>query len=127
MLRDKSSAAIIPTKDIKRARNFYEGTLGLSVASEEMGGDVLVFHTGSTSLTVYKSDYAGTNQANAVVWGVGEEIESIASDLKKKGVEFERYDMEGASYADGVHRLGDFRMVWFKDPDGNILHLNSAP
>jgi len=126
MLSDKSSAAIVPTKDVKRARSFYEGTLGLSVASEEMGGDVLVFHTGSTSLTVYKSDYAGTNQANAVVWGVGEEIESIASDLKRKGVEFERYNMEGASYADGVHRLGDFRMVWFKDPDGNILHLNSA-
>ena len=38
---------------------------------------------------------------------------------------FERYDMDGATYADGVHRVGDFRMVWFKDPDGNILHLNS--
>jgi catechol 2,3-dioxygenase-like lactoylglutathione lyase family enzyme len=126
MLKDKSSAAIVPTKDIKRARRFYEDTLGLDVASEEMGGDVLEFRTGATSLTVYKSDYAGTNQANAVVWGVGEEIESIASDLKKKGVKLERYDMEGASYADGVHRIGDFRMVWFKDPDGNILHLNSA-
>jgi hypothetical protein len=28
-------------------------------------------------------------------------------------------------YAEGIHRAGDFRMVWFKDPDGNILHLNS--
>ena len=24
------------------------------------------------------------------------------------------------------HLTGDFRMVWFKDPDGNILHLNSG-
>jgi catechol 2,3-dioxygenase-like lactoylglutathione lyase family enzyme len=126
MLKDKSSAAIVPTKDIKRARKFYEQTLGLDLVSDEMGGEVLEFRTGDTTLTVYQSDYAGTNQANAVVWAVGEELESIASDLKKKGVKFEQYDMEGASFAEGVYRIGDFRMVWFKDPDGNILHLNSA-
>ncbi|HTV70712.1 MAG TPA: VOC family protein [Rhizobiaceae bacterium] len=126
MLKDKSSTAIVPTKDIKRARKFYEDTLGLELAGSEMGDDVLEFRTGDTSLTVYKSDYAGTNQANAVAWGVGDEIETITSDLKKKGVKFEHYDMEGASYKDGIHTMGDFRAVWFKDPDGNILHLNSA-
>jgi len=126
MLKDKSSTAIVPTKDIKRARKFYEDTLGLEVASDEMGGDVLEFKTGDTSLTVYTSDYAGTNKANAVVCGVGNELESITSDLNKKGVKFEHYDMDGATYKDGIHTMGDFRAVWFKDPDGNILHLNSA-
>ena len=33
--------------------------------------------------------------------------------------------MPDTTYENGVHRSGDFRMVWFKDPDGNILHLNS--
>ena len=46
--------------------------------------------------------------------------------LQHGKVVFEHYDMDGATYAEGVHRMGDFRMVWFKDPDGNILHLNSA-
>jgi hypothetical protein len=29
-------------------------------------------------------------------------------------------------YADGIHRDGNFRMAWFKDPDGNFLHLNNT-
>ena len=25
-----------------------------------------------------------------------------------------------------VHRMGDFKAAWFKDPDGNILHINNG-
>jgi catechol 2,3-dioxygenase-like lactoylglutathione lyase family enzyme len=125
MLKDHASSAIVAVRDMDRARQFYEQTLGLEVAEGE-GDGPLVFRTGKTFLVVYPSEFAGTNQANAVAWGVGEEIESVVAELRGRGVRFERYDMDGVSYADGVHRSGDFRMVWFKDPDGNILHLNSA-
>ncbi|MGV9008868.1 VOC family protein [Brevundimonas sp.] len=125
MLNTHASSAIVAVRDMDRARKFYQDTLNLEPV--EGGGDEpLVFKTGSTHLIVYPSEFAGTNQANAVVWGVGDRIEAIAADLKAKGVVFEQYDMEGATYADGIHRMGDFRMVWFKDPDGNILHLNSG-
>ncbi len=124
MLKTHNSSAIVAVRDITRARQFYEQTLGLELASAE-GDDVLVFKTGRTHLVVYVSGFAGTNQANAVVWGVGDQIEAIAAELQGRGVSFERYDMDGMTYAEGVHRMGDFRMVWFKDPDGNILHLNS--
>jgi hypothetical protein len=50
----------------------------------------------------------------------------IAADLRAKGVGFERYEMDGVTYKDGIHDANGFKMVWFKDPDGNILHLNSA-
>ena len=125
MLKTHNSSAIVAVRDMARARQFYKQTLGLEIAGGE-GDEVLVFKTGGTRLVVYASEFAGTNQANAVVWGVGDQIETIAADLRAKGVVFERYEMEGATYADGVHRMGDFRMVWFKDPDGNILHLNSG-
>lgn len=125
MFRDKASSAIVAVSDLARARRFYGETLGLEEAPES-SDDVVVYATGPTHLVVYVSEFAGTNQANAAVWGVGEDIETIASDLAEKGVTFERYEMDSAAYADGVHRMGDFRMVWFKDPDGNILHLNSA-
>ena len=125
MLNAHASSTIVAVSDLARARRFYETVLGLELV--EGGGDApLVFRTGPTHLVVYPSEFAGTNKANAVVWGVGDRIEAIAADLKTKGVVFEHYDMDGATYADGVHRMGDFRMVWFKDPDGNILHLNSA-
>lgn len=121
MLKDKDSSAIVAVKDIARAKHFYAEVLELALIND--GGQVLEFQTGGTSLVVYVSDFAGTNRANAVVWGVGEEIEAITKRLAEKGVTFEQY--EGMDYADGIHRAGDFAMVWFKDPDGNILHLNN--
>lgn len=81
---------------------------------------------GATYLVVYSSEFAGTNKANAVVWDCGPDIDAIVADLRSKGVTFERYEMEGVSYKDGLHDANGFKMVWFKDPDGNILHLNSA-
>lgn len=124
MLKDRNSSAIVAVADLGRARRFYEQTLGLTVANDM--GEVLSFATGGTHLVVYRSNEAGSNRANAVVWGVGDEIETIVADLRDKGVHFEHYDMDGVQFADGLHRAGDFRMAWFKDPDGNILHLNSA-
>lgn len=125
MLKDKDSAAIVGVTDMARARTFYAETLGLD-ETPGSSEDVALFKTGRTVLCVYPSEHAGTNKANAVVWGVGDQIEAITADLAAKGVTFERYEMEGITYADGIHRAGDFRMVWFKDPDGNILHLNSG-
>ena len=125
MLKDKASSAIVAVKDLARARAFYEKTLGLEVDREE-GDQVIMFSTGATRLGVYVSEFAGTNQANAVVWGLGDDLEDIVADLAAKGVVFEHYAMPDVTYADGIHRAGDFRMVWLKDPDGNILHLNSS-
>ncbi|WGM30183.1 VOC family protein [Brevundimonas sp. NIBR11] len=125
MLKDKDSAAIVGVKDLSRARAFYGDTLGLE-ETPDFGDQVAMYKTGQTVLCVYPTEFAGTNKANAVVWGVGDELEAIVADLAQKGVTFEHYDMPDTTYADGVHTSGDFRMVWFKDPDGNILHLNSG-
>lgn len=124
MLKDKSSSAILAVSDIERAKKFYRDTLGLQLLDGSMG-DVLTFRTGDTSLIVYKSDFAGTNKANAVVWDVGNEIESIAAALKGKGVTFERYDDMEMELKGDVYVAGPMKLLWFKDPDGNILHLNS--
>jgi len=124
-LGEKASSAIVAVSDIERARRFYSDTLGLELMEEDMEG-VLVYRTGATHLVVYPSEFSGTNKANAVVWDCGPEIDVIAADLRAKGVEFEQYEMAGVTYKDGIHEAGGFKMVWFKDPDGNILHLNSA-
>jgi catechol-2,3-dioxygenase len=123
MLRDCSSSAIVAVKDISRARKFYEETLGLKIVDEGMG--VLTFQTGATRLVVYPSKEAGTNRANAAVWDCGDQINTIVKDLEAKGVAFEHYQMEGVRLEGNVHIMGSMKMVWFKDPDGNILHLNN--
>jgi catechol 2,3-dioxygenase-like lactoylglutathione lyase family enzyme len=117
-----SSAAIVPCSDVAAARRFYTETLGLPLAEDH--GDVFAVHTGGTRLNVYKSDFAGTNKANAVVWDAGREVEAIAADLRARGVTLDEYPDGFDEVRDGVHVKDDFRAIWFKDPDGNILHVN---
>lgn len=124
MLSDKNSSAIVAVADIGRARKFYEDTLGLSL---DDGGeeDALSFRTGDTSLIVYQSENASPAGGNAVAWSGGRDVGPIADKLRGKGVTLEEYPDMGMEIENGVHRRGDFRGIWFKDPDGNILHINS--
>lgn len=124
MLKDHASSAIVPCADLARARAFYGETLGLPLIADH--GNGFVFATGATKLNVYLSEYAGTNRANAVVWSVGDEIEAIAADLRAKGVTLDEYPEGFDRIVEGVHVKGAFSVIWFKDPDGNILHLTSG-
>ncbi|HEX6317409.1 MAG TPA: VOC family protein [Burkholderiales bacterium] len=125
MLADRDAVANLAVRDLAAARRFYEGTLGLKVVGQE-GEELLVFSSGRTSFNVYRSQYAGTNQATAVTWAVGDDVAAEVRALKAKGVAFERYDMPGAKLEGDVHVFGQMRVAWFKDPDGNILNIVSG-
>jgi catechol 2,3-dioxygenase-like lactoylglutathione lyase family enzyme len=122
MLSNNDSLATIAVKDLNGAKKFYEGKLGLKPIHHE-GEEAITYQSGASKLIVYRSQYAGTNKATAANWIVGSEIESIVLDLKKKGVAFEHYDLPGLKRDGDIHSAGDFKTVWFKDPDGNILSL----
>ena len=126
MLKTRNSSAIVAVSDLERARTFYEDTLGLTRSPGEEEKGVLGFRTGDTGLIVYQSDYAGTNRANAVVWQMKGDLVETVNHLRAKGVTFERYDFPGMEWRDGVHEAGPVKLAWFKDPDGNILHLTEG-
>src|SRR5687767_8093870 len=121
MLRKADATPMIAVKDLDRARRFYEETLGLE-AKEEMDGEVLTVTSGSTPITVYKSEFAGTNKATALTFEV-DDIETEVRDLKDKGVFFERYEMPGMEQRGDLYVGEGAKVAWFKDPDGNILSL----
>ncbi len=123
MLANRSVMATIAVKDLDIARSFYSDTLGLQLldSSDEMG--VLNYQSGGAVAVVYLSQFAGTNRATAATWAVGHEFDSIMDALRNKGVVFERYDMPGMTFDNGAHVAGDFKGAWFRDPDGNILHI----
>jgi catechol 2,3-dioxygenase-like lactoylglutathione lyase family enzyme len=125
MLKDHDSSAILAVADLDRARAFYGETLGLERDEEGQEEGVLVYKTGATRLVVYTSEFAGTNRGNAVVWGVGGDVDSIVEALEAKGARFEHYPDIGRIEGN-VHHAGGMKLVWLKDPDGNILHINSA-
>jgi catechol 2,3-dioxygenase-like lactoylglutathione lyase family enzyme len=125
MLGDKNAAATLAVKDMDAARRFYEETLGLTpIEGGPPNAGAVVYRSGSSAVLVYESRYAGTNQATAASWAVGDDFDSLVESLRDKGVTFERYDDLPDTTRDGdVHVTGELRSVWFKDPDGNILNL----
>jgi len=124
VLKDKTSSAIVAVSDLERARRFYGDTLGLEPGTEPMDG-VLGFRTGETWLTVYRSENVRPGTGNAVAWSAGDDVAAIAEHLRAQGVVLEAYPELGMHIDRGVHTADGFAGIWFKDPDGNVLHVNS--
>ena len=124
MLAGKDAMATIAVKDIAAAKKFYGGTLGLKQSGVERPG-ALTYRSGNSTIVVYQSEFAGTNKATSATWGLGGELESVVQALKNAGIAFEHYELPGLRREGDIHVVGDFKAGWFKDPDGNILHINS--
>jgi len=126
MLGNRDVMATVAVRDFDAARRFYEQVLGLEADQANGASGVAVYRCGGSRMVVYRSDFAGTNRATSATWGVGEELEAVVEALRAKGVAFERYDIPGGEMRGDVHVFGDFRAAWFKDPAGNVLHVNSG-
>lgn len=122
MLGDKEAAANIAVKNLEVAKKFYRDALGLTQVGSE-GSELIIFRSGNSMINVYRSKYAGTNQATALTWVVGDDVESVVKALKAKGISFEHYDMPDMTREGDVHIGGNMKVAWFKDPDGNILNI----
>jgi len=55
-----------------------------------------------------------------------DDFDGEVDTLRSAGVELKTYEMEGITWTDGVASWGDERAVWFEDPDGNILAIETA-
>jgi catechol 2,3-dioxygenase-like lactoylglutathione lyase family enzyme len=126
MLSDFTPIATLPTADLSRARDFYEGKLGLTPQGEGLGG--VPYTCGSGTVFIYESAYAGTNQATAVNFNVPlSAFDDEVGALRDKGITFLTFDVEGMEWNEGVASIGDaMKAIWFTDPDGNILNISAG-
>jgi catechol 2,3-dioxygenase-like lactoylglutathione lyase family enzyme len=122
-LSDGKVSSAIGVSDMGKAKEFYEGKLGLSGGGETGDGGVDYECGGGTSVHVYPSPSAKPSGATLAAWEVGD-IESEVDELTGNGVTFEQYD-EGPMKTDekGIISFGDGKGAFFKDPDGNVLGL----
>lgn len=120
MIGKANATPMLAVKDLDRARSFYEGTLGLEQVDDF--GEGFMLRSGDTRVTVYRSEFAGTNKATALTFDV-DDIESEVRDLKDKGIFFEHYDLPGLEPQGDLYVGDGMKTAWFKDPDGNILSL----
>ncbi len=121
MLQNSPLYSYIPARDVRRARTFYERTLGFKSKIEINGGVVYEFAKG-TACFLYPTPNAGTSQASQAFWEV-DDIEREVADLKARGVVFEDYDVPGEKSPSGVVTAGGAKAAWFKDSEGNIMAI----
>jgi catechol 2,3-dioxygenase-like lactoylglutathione lyase family enzyme len=113
----------VPVTDLERARQFYEGTLGLSVLWDSPAS-IRLSGGGGTELSVFRR---GPSKADHTLAHFEvSDIEAVVRELAERGVEFIDYT-EGPLQTTGhIARIGPARGAWFHDPDGNTLGLREA-
>jgi predicted enzyme related to lactoylglutathione lyase len=108
-------------KDLVRARQFYEGKIGLKAKEETAGGVVYEFAQ-HTACFMYPTPNAGTSSASQAFWAV-DDLDREVAELKRRGVTFEEYDTPGVKTENGIATGGGAKAAWFKDSEGNIMAL----
>ncbi|MEX0816589.1 MAG: VOC family protein [Gaiellales bacterium] len=123
MLADARIGANVPVSNLEEAVSFYEGKLGLTLLEPgEEHRHARFTGAGETKLGVYESKAAGQSRHTLASFVV-DDVRAVVDALKANGVTFEEYDMPGMKTEDGVAVVGDTRVAWLKDPDGNILEI----
>ena len=125
MLSDHTPVTTLAVTDLERARAFYEGTLGFT--PQEGAPDGALYRAGGGTFLVYPSQYAGSNKATAMSFALpADAFEAEVARLREQGIAFQTFDMDGLEWHDGVAQAGPMRAVWFADPDGNILNVETT-
>lgn len=120
MLQQAKITAFVATVDPVRARQFYEGILGLEVVADD--DFALVLDANGTTLRVQKVANFTPLPFTALGWEVADIVGAVDA-LVQRGVRFEVFPgMEQDER--GIWRApGGARVAWFKDPSGNTLSL----
>jgi len=121
MLGSIDIVAFVPTKDADKARAFYEGVLGLRFVKDD--GFAVVLDANGILVRVAKVPDFKPAQFTILGWQVTD-IENTVRALQEKGVHFEMFGFfKQDELGIWTAPSGD-KVVWFKDPDGNILSLS---
>jgi len=120
MLGAMKVMTFVPTRNSEAARSFYEKILGLRFVSDDRFA--LVFDANGIMLCVTRAPEFKPHPFTILGWEVPD-IGTAVAELKKKGVNFEKFGLPGQDEHGIWSAPGGARVAWFKDPDGNVLSL----
>jgi predicted enzyme related to lactoylglutathione lyase len=104
-----------PVTDMKRARKFYEGILGLRVAEEMMGGQWVEYSLGENTLALacVGPEWIPSDQGTSAALEV-DDFDAAIKYLKDRQVRFTTEPFESPCC----------RMAIIQDPDGNNIAIH---
>ncbi len=121
MLYNKMIMTTLPVVDKERAKNFYEGKIGLHSPIMETDDEVVYECGNNTRILLYQR--AATKADNTAFTFLVDDIENEVDQLKNKGIEFEEYDMPNIKTINSIAVSNGYKMAWFKDSEGNIIGI----
>ena len=124
MFKDTKAFSSFSVDNIKKAKEFYEQTLGLEVSETKEG--LALRLAGGGQVFIYPKPNHEPATFTVLNFRVND-IDQAVDQLKKLRVGFEHYDggmktdekciFRGAARGEGPN------IAWFKDPAGNILSV----
>jgi catechol 2,3-dioxygenase-like lactoylglutathione lyase family enzyme len=122
-------ATRLPAGDLDRARRFYAEKLGLEPVDERPGG--LLYRCGGADFAVFRSTGVSPGTFTQMAFEV-DDLESVVTELRRRGVVFEDVDAPGLRTRDGIAEIeGNYpskgargeRAAWFRDSEGNLMGI----
>ena len=127
MFKGTKAFSSFSVDDMKKAKAFYAGTLGLDVNEIPEGLELHLAGGGVPVFIYHSTDYHAPE--HTVLNFMVDDIDEAIAQLTTRGVEMEQYDLpelktdaKGIVWKDGGG-MGPKAIAWFKDPAGHILSV----
>ena len=121
MLSNYPINVVLLAMDLAAAKDFYADKIGLPVLSESPGG--VTFQCGGDSQLVVTKSSVGTKDEQTQATFRVSDVRAEVSEMRRRGVKIEDYDMPGLQTQDGIADIGFAWMAWFIDPANNCVGL----
>jgi catechol 2,3-dioxygenase-like lactoylglutathione lyase family enzyme len=122
---DKLMMLAVVVSDMPKAKAFYEGQLGLKVASDYRQSDerwwvALTLPEGGITITLTTFHDNNAKLGASTLWFATSDLSAAHKELVDKGVKV-------SDIGDDLHGPGSgTKWFNFKDPDGNLIHIEQA-
>jgi predicted enzyme related to lactoylglutathione lyase len=115
-------SVVLPAKDIKRARDFWERIVGVETVDGPVPNGFMGKAGVGSQFLMYETPFAPTQATNAAF--VVDDLDAVMADLRSRGLVFAEYDMPGTKTVNGVASFSDgSRAAWFVDSEGNTINV----
>ena len=124
MFKDTKAFSGFSVNDMQKAKEFYNGRLGINVSENDMGIMTLKI-SGGTDIVVYPKPNHEPATFTILNFAVAD-VDKAVEELTKAGVKFEHYDFGDIKTDEKGIMRGNGQgpdIAWFKDPAGNILSV----
>jgi catechol 2,3-dioxygenase-like lactoylglutathione lyase family enzyme len=121
MFKDSKAFSTFSVNDLKKAKEFYGGTLGLGVTETREGLELQL--SGGNTVFIYPKPNHTPASFTVLNFPVND-IEEAVDELVGLGLRLEQYDLPDIKTDKrGIARGPGPKIAWFKDPAGNILSV----